>query len=177
MKIIISILALTLALSVVACSDDSEGLTTGQNVYFEVSYTNLAWGKQFKGILIDKDGKIRIYDKPAKWNTASEKAELSVAQMDENIANTSLSDKTVSATELKENIAKINAIVPGNFSKPVNGGADRGTTSFFAYRFDASRSVYVPVLLGETGDLEISSLDKSSIEIAAWLNAILVKIY
>ena len=177
MKIMLSILILTLASSLGACSDDSGQIATKQNIYFEVTYINFAWGKQFKGILIDKDGKIRTYDKPAKWNTASEKTELSVTQMEENVANTTLSVKTVSTTELKENIGKINAIAAGNFSKPVNGGADRGTTSFFAYRYDEARSVYIPVLLGETGDLEVSSMDKSSIEISAWLNGILAKVY
>lgn len=177
MKTIVSLLALTLALSVVACSDDSGSVTTGQNVYFEVSYTNFAWGKQFKGILIDKDGKIRLYDKPAKWNTANEKTELSVAQMEENIANTTLSEKTVSDAEMKENIARISTIVSGIFLKPINGGADRGTTSFFAYKYDASRSVYIPVLLGETGDLEMTSQDKASMEILAWLSGVVTKIY
>ncbi len=177
MKTILSILILTLAFSLGACSDDSEQIATGQNIYFEVNYVNFAWGKQFKGILIDKDGKIRTYDKPTKWNIVSEKTELSVSQMEENIASATLSEKTVSLSELKENIARISTIVPGNFSKPVNGGADRGTTSFFAYRYDEARSVYIPVLLGETGDLEVSSMDKSSTEISAWLNGILAKVY
>ena len=65
---IIPILFFTLlaALSV-SCSDDVE-IANEQEVYFEIHYVNQAWGNQFKGILISKDGRVRTYDKPGNWN-------------------------------------------------------------------------------------------------------------
>jgi len=177
MKTMLSLLVLTLTLFASACSDDTVQMADGQDVYFEVSYMNMAWGKQFKGFLIDKDGKIRTYDKPAKWNSVTEKTELSAAQMKENVANTVVSDKVVSATELKENIAKANDAVSGTLSKPTSGGADRGTTSYYVYRFDAAKLTYVPILLSQTGDWEIANQNKSAVEISAWLSAILAKVY
>lgn len=177
-KYSIPLIQLILLIMLAACSDDDTAQEPkGQEIYFEVVYTNAAWGKQFKGLLIDKDGKLHTYDKPAKWNITDGKAGISETQMKENIANTTLSDKTVSKQELSDNVAKVSAIKGTEFSKPIRVGADIGTTSYFAYQFDASDLTYKPILLSYTGDTESHNTDGSAVAVSAWLKTVLDLVY
>ena len=163
--------------SLSGCDQDSIEVSTDQEVFFEVSYINFAWGKQFKGFLINKDGQIRTYDKPVKWNTIDGKNGLSLTQLEENISNTVASTTTISAADLKSYSSKISLITNSEFTKPVSAGADRGITSFYAYRYDPDKQVYTPVLLSQIGDTETYNTDKSAVEISTWLTGILAKIY
>ncbi|TDE11981.1 hypothetical protein [Dyadobacter psychrotolerans] len=176
MKAALYCLFVTLLFVSTACDDNMVKPVSDQEVYFEVSYTNFAWGEQFRGFLIDKDGKIKTYDKPAQWNKVTEKSGLSVAQLKENLSNSVNTDKSVSMAELKENISKISSI--GNsFSKPVAKGADQGQTLFYAYRYDAEKLIYTPILLSQTGDVESHNTDAAAIELSAWLAGVLAKVY
>jgi len=177
-KYSISLFQLILMIMLAGCSDDTTVQEPkGQEIYFEVVYTNSAWGKQFKGLLIDKDGKLHTYDKPAKWNITDGKAGISETQMKENITYTTLSDKTVSRQDLSDNVAKVNAIKGAEFSKPIRVGADMGTTSYYAYQFDANDLIYKPVLLSYTGDTESHNTDSSAIAVSAWLKTVLDLVY
>jgi len=163
--------------SLTSCNEDNIQLSTDQDIFFEVSHINYAWGKQFKGFIVEKDGKIRTYTNPVKWNAANETAGLSLTQVQENISNTVVSPASISMDELKTYTSKINLITGSEFSKPQSGGADRGITSFYAYRFDLEKQIYIPVLLSQTGDMETYNKDKSAIEISAWLSGLLAKVY
>lgn len=166
--------------SLSSCSDqdiNKSTVQTDQQVFFEVSYINQAWGKQFKGFIINKDGQIRTYDNPAKWNSTDGKTGLTLSQIQENIAGTVLSKTNVSTADLQNYTAKISSIAGSEFTKPVSGGADRGITSFYAYRYDQDKKVYTPVLLSQTGDVETYNKDKSAVDISTWLTGILAKVY
>jgi len=162
--------------SLISCSDDDIQKSDGQEIFFEVTYVNHAWVDQFKGFVIDKEGKIRTYENPVKWNSTDGKTGITLSQIQENISQTKLSSTSISTADLQNYIAKISSISGSEFTKPVSGGADRGITSFYAYRYDQDKQIYMPVLLSQTGDFETYNKDKSAIDISTWLTEILARV-
>lgn len=174
---IIPILFFTLlaALSV-SCSDDVE-ITNEQDVYFEIHYVNQAWGNQFKGILINKDGQVRTYDKPANWNDIELKSKLSKAEMDANVSQTTVSSTQIAAADLDKYVDASRKITGDDFTKPVNGGADLGITRFYAYTYDANTKTYSAILLRQIGNVIIQNQDANAKEVADWLTKVMDEVY
>jgi hypothetical protein len=169
---------LALSFSALAGCDSVDTVNAGeQQIYFEVSYANNAWGNQFRGFIIDRDGKIRRYDNPVKWNPANATMTLSSGQIKENILNTTLSPVSIVDTDLQNFISKSASVSDTSYSKPISGGADRGITSYYLYRYDQETKTYHSVLIRQTGDIETFNKDKSAIEISDWLSEIAGKVY
>lgn len=156
----------------------SEAIVSSQEIYFEVSHVNGAWGGSHEGFLIDKTGAVRTYSNPAVWNVAKdyEKGALTPKQIKENITETVISNVTVDAAQFKTLTGKIPVLSTSTYTKRIQIGADMGQTNFYAYRYDAKAEGYVPVLLSETGDWQSHNTDKSAIEISEWLQSIRAKI-
>ena len=161
----------------VGCDEGTVEGSTEQQIYFEVSYSNSAWGKQFKGFIIDRDGQIRLYEKPAKWNQASGKTGLTSDQIKENLLNTTLASTSIAVVDLKNYVSKSITISDSAFSKPISGGADRGITSYYIYTYDKETQVYKSVLISQTGDIETYNKDKSAIEVSTWLSTVVDQVY
>ncbi|HEV7379917.1 MAG TPA: hypothetical protein VGN64_09005 [Dyadobacter sp.] len=160
------------------CSDQDIDATQtedlNQEIYFEVSHNNSAWGTVHRGFLIDHTGAVRTYLNPADWNISSEldKGALSAKQIEENIAKTQVSSVTVDASQLKALTDKIPTLSTSTYTKRVQAGKDMGQTNFYAYRYDSKKDAYIPILLSETGDWQSQNTDKSAIEISEWLQKI-----
>ena len=173
---VLQTILLLIITSLSACNEETIETSADQEVLFEVNYVNFAWGKQFKGFLIQKNGQIRTYDNPLKWNIIDGKGGLTLSQIQENISQTKLSSTRISAADLENYVGKVGLISGSEFTKPVSGGADRGITSFYTYRYDNDKQVYMPVLLSQTGDVETYNKDKSAMDISTWLTEILAKV-
>ncbi|WP_221390049.1 hypothetical protein [Dyadobacter sp. NIV53] len=155
------------------CIEDNITVADEPEVYFEVAHSNYAWNTTREGFVIDKDGNIRTYENPARWNVAdSTRGMLTTSEIKENIAKTVMTDKKVDASILKNYAEKIPAISTSEYTKPASGGNDQGITSYYAYRFDRKKQVYVSILLNETGDWERQNKDQAAIEISGWLSGI-----
>ena len=160
------------------CVEDDIVKTENTTVYFEVNHSNDAWNTQRKGFVIDEAGNVRIYENPVKWIEAdSSKGMLTIADIQENISKTVLSDKKVDAATLKAYTEKIPLISMEEYTKRIPGGTDMGITSYYAYRFDSKKQVYIPILLSETGDWKMQNKDQSAIEISGWLTGIVSELY
>lgn len=159
-----------------ACSDDVQ-VPNEQQVYFEVNYANQAWGNQFKGFLIDKDGRILTYDKPAKWIAAEATAMLSSGQLEANLSQTIVSGQQIGAADLDKFATKAKQISDAAFSKPVNGGVDLGLTRFYSYHFDAATKTYRLKLLRQTGNVVIHNTDSHAEDVADWLVKVVDDVY
>jgi hypothetical protein len=166
----------TLAALSVSCSDDVV-VTNGQEVYFEIHYTNQAWGNQFKGFLIDKEGQVRTYDKPASWNDIERSPALTGEQMEANMSQTTVTTIKIDATEFEKHIDSSRKITGDSFSKPVNGGADLGLTRFYSYAYNADAKTYTATLLRQTGDVIINNQDPRAKEVADWLAKVMDEVY
>jgi hypothetical protein len=150
------------------CSDDEVPISDEQEILFEVNYVNYAWGYQNNGILIDKQGRIRTYDKPKDWKFAA-LGPLTVAEMDENLSKTTISKVTIPPAELAQYVNLLKKVSDDDFSNPVNRGADMGGSSFYIYHFDPGSKVYTTVLLQSTGDMDTFNLDPDAKKISEWL--------
>jgi hypothetical protein len=160
----------------VSCSDDVV-VTDEQEVYFEIHHTNQAWGNQFKGFLIDKQGQVRTYDKPADWNDIESKSTLSKEDMEANIAQTTISSAKIAAADLDKYVTASRKITGDSFSKPANGGADLGLTLFYSYTYNADQKTYKAVLLRQTGNVIIHNQDANAKEVADWLTKVMDEVY
>ncbi|SDF42725.1 hypothetical protein SAMN04487996_110272 [Dyadobacter soli] len=165
-----------LAALVVSCSDDVV-VDNDQEVYFEIHYTNQAWGNQFKGFLIDKQGQVRTYDKPASWNDIELTQTLSKEQMEANAAQTTVSSTKIGSADLVQYMELAGKITGENLSKPVNGGADLGLTRFYSYTYDAGKKTYSHTLLRQTGNVIIHNQDANAKEVADWLTKVMDEVY
>lgn len=174
---IIPILVLSILASLcVSCSDDVV-VANEQEVYFEIHYTNQAWGNQFKGFLIDKDGQVRTYDKPASWNDVALKSTISKPEMEANIAQATVAATKIAVADLDKYIGASRKVTGDSFSKPVNGGADLGLTRFYAYTYDADKKTYSAVLLRQIGNVIIHNQDANAEDVADWLTEVMDEVY
>ncbi|WP_353719796.1 hypothetical protein [Dyadobacter sp. 676] len=174
---IVPILLYTLLMALsVSCSDDAV-VADGQEIYFEVYYTNEAWGSQRKGFLIDKQGQVRTYDMPANWNDANIKTTLSKEEMEANVSQTTVSSIKIDGAELEKYIKTSAGIAGKDFSKPVPGGADLGLTRFYSYTYNAGKKTYTAVLLRQTGNVTIHNQDTNAKAVADWLVKIMDEVY
>lgn len=166
----------TLAALSVSCSDDVV-VTNEQEVYFEIHYTNQAWGNQFKGFLIDKQGQVRTYDMPASWKGNDLQSILSKEDMDANTSQTTISSIKIATADLNQYIDTSRKISGDSFSKPLNGGADLGLTRFYSYTYDADKKTYSPVLLRQIGNVIIHNQNANAKEVADWLAKVMDEVY
>jgi hypothetical protein len=92
--------------------------------------------------------------------------------MEENLSNATLSSVEASKEDIENLASKIPSLSDLSYTKPVSLGADQGATSFYAYKYDAQKMTFKPVLLSQTGDWQTYNKDKSAIEISTWLAGI-----
>jgi len=160
----------------ISCSEDVV-VANEQEIYFEIHYTNQAWGNQLKGLLIDKQGRVRTYDNPASWNDVGLKSPLSKEEMEANISGTAISAVKIEGSDLDKYIDTARRITGDDLSKPVNGGADLGLTRFYSYTYDAQKKTYTAVFLRQTGNVIIHNQDANAKEVADWLAKVMDEVY
>ena len=171
-----SLMRSILVVVVSACSDDIP-VSGQQRVYFEMNYANQAWGSQFKGFLIDEEGRILTYDKPAKWNDAGVAVRLTAEEMEANLAQTTMAGPQIVPADLERYAAEARQVSDSAFSKPLYGGADQGATRFYSYRYDAATMTYSAVLLRQIGNVTIHNTDPNAEHIADWLIKVVEDVY
>jgi len=163
-----SLCLIAAAIALPGCSDEQISVSEEQEIFFEVNYVNYAWGFQNTGFMIDKAGRVRTYDKPRDWKFASE-GPITVSEMDERLAKTTISNYTVPASELSRYVNKLRQVSDKDFTKPATVGADMGASAFYVYRYDGGTKTYNAVLLESVGDVNVYNKDSDAKEIADWL--------
>lgn len=171
---IITIFAfLAVILLAFGCIKDSEEvINTDQEVFFQVTYINYAFGKQASGFFIDKTGAVKTYQGEAKWDSEALKGQLSDLQMKENLALATITKKQLMLDELKKYTQTISNISTDKFSKRISGGADRGSFMYYAYTFNSAENIYKAVKLAEDGDWVSNNEDANAQIIVDWLKDI-----
>lgn len=160
----------------IGCEEKDLGIEPDRKVVFEVNYANSAWFKQFRGFFIDRNGMVRTYDNPVNWIAVSDSSGISASQVEENLSHTSESRSTVPVQLLEEYLTKADNISSA-YTKPAKRGADHGIISYYAYLYDSKKQTYTPILLGQTGDIEIFNTDKNAAEILEWLSGVYQRVY
>ncbi len=156
----------------VGCQPDEATVPEEQEVLFEVYSINFAWGKQHGGFIVDKNGSVRVFTNPAKWNFPNKDNELSAEEMAENLNNSALSSTSLPVQEVREYASKIYTVDPNKLSERVSEGADRGARVVLMYRYSPSSKTYQQVILSETGDWNAENSDRHAKQIREWLQGI-----
>lgn len=156
----------------VGCQPDEAPVPEEQEVLFEVYSINFAWGKQHGGFIIDKNGSIRVFTNPAKWNFPNKDNELSAEEMAENLNNSAISSTSIPVQEVREYASKIYTVDPNKLSERVSEGADRGARVVLMNRYSPSSKTYQQIILSETGDWNAENSDRYAKQIREWLQGI-----
>jgi hypothetical protein len=160
-----------------SCNDLPSATATDQAIYFEVNYVNHAWGEQYKGFLVGKDGKIGTYDNPSLASVPIDSESFTADKIDEKWSMSRISAAVPDLGSFSSNVSKIPQLKETTLTKPVQRGADMGATSYYAYRFDRETSTYRRILLKQTGDFEIGNTDPEAVAVADWLAQVSKEIY
>jgi hypothetical protein len=175
-RLLISAFALLFAItSTTGCNDPDEFVQEPQEAYFGVVYVNFAWGNHFRGFIVNKEGKVLTFDKPQNWHEFDENSGLTSQQLLENLSGTTASNVRIPAEEFQKYSAKVHSVDHSGLSKPQEVGADGGTTRYYAFRLE--NGTYKPILLRQTGDIQIQNKSETATEMAAWLERIMIEVY
>ncbi len=180
-KIIKLIPILGIALFSMGCVKESSVIeatkVADQEVFFEVSYVNFAWGKQANGFFIDNAGNTKIFQGELKWKNSEMKGKLSETEMKDNLSLATISKKIVSADEFSKYTAILPILTDTQLSKKTSGGADRGSTVYYAYKFDKSTKTYTAIFLAEEGDFNMQNKDANAVKVTEWLKKIQIEAF
>jgi len=147
-------------------------LNDNQIVLFQYEYLNYAWGYQHSGFYIDCDGNILEYDKPEGWNFADSDNTIESSLLLENLTKCSLSEKSVSSSELSKYSRHIENIASSKVTSPRNIGADIGSMKYYCYLYDDATDTYHGFLIKMAGDYTCENLNFYSKRVASWLDEI-----
>lgn len=151
-------------------------VSEGQDILFQQEYINYAWSYQHYGYIIDSDGNVFSFNKPAIWNYPDKDNKLSEQQAKENISNCTFTGKQIPKTELQKYINYINNISASRISSPRNVGADMGSLIYYCYQYSESSLTYKATKIKMEGDVQCENLNFFSKKVVDWMNEIRTEI-
>ncbi len=167
-----------------ACSDDAQQpgtqqaandvvLPAGQEVLFEVSHANQAWGYQLAGHYVDREGRIWQFDHSSEqWQAPA--SCIPAEALRDKLTRQQEQVGRVSPQELAKAVALVEAAAAGPLGEPIDTGCrDFGGMSYLAYTYDADEDCYAPVLLYLRGDWGRKNLAPAADKLRIWLDEIL----
>ena len=148
-----------------------------QEVLFEVSYINFAWGEQASVFYVKSDGTVKLQNGKPRYLSDELKGQLTEVQIKENLALATSTKKQIATTELTKYSALIGDLKKESFSKRIQNGADMGAYTYTAYQFSETEKVYNAIKLAEEGDWSSYNLDPNAKVITAWLKSLQNEVY
>ncbi|NQT61878.1 MAG: hypothetical protein HQ556_02870 [Candidatus Marinimicrobia bacterium] len=170
MKVIKSNLLTLCAIILLGCSE----VENHQEYYFELEYSNWAWGYQLTGWYIDSGGKIYSYSfgqTDEEW----EPNQIDQQSSDELRAKYSHSnsyEKLVPVDTLEHYFSLVNTALEGSFSDTTSQGADMGIISYLCYRYDVESETYLRNVLKVTGDIHFERKTDDAQRLISWLEGL-----
>lgn len=153
------------------CGDPPSAATVDdieQEYLFEVERVNYAWGFEWVGLVIDREGNVYAFDHSHEpWEPESNDS-YSVAE---------LLDKYEHATRLVGNVDQATLVrqfnrisdVGDSFDEPLITCADAGGLIYRAFRYAAETAVYLPLVLREEGDHPRQNTSNAAKDLSDWL--------
>jgi hypothetical protein len=141
----------------------------GNNTIFMVEYSNWAWGFQHSGIMIDSTGNVMTFNLPDRWNIPDEMGFISLADMQENLAQMEEISCTVTRNDFAKYSSKLMKSVNATLSDPKNEMNDFGTVQYSGFLFDPDNNTYKRILIKQTGDWAIDNSSKEARALYEWL--------
>jgi hypothetical protein len=140
-----------------------------QTALFEVQYINYAWGYQHSGFIIDASGDVREFDLPSGWNFPDNTGYISVADMEENLAQLGEKSCTVNKRDLVYYSDKLANAQKGMLTTPEHKMCDFGSLSYSGYLYEPAKNRYRYVLIRQTGDFYVENKSREASDIYDWL--------
>lgn len=167
MKIKLWLLPLLFVL--LSCDDDVK--ITNQRVFFEVHYSNGAWGYMNHGVLIDSLGNVNSFNLTAGsgWNYPDSLGNISRVDMNENLALCDSVVHNISNDSLQYYVNMIDNAARGKVSDPAYVMADAGITQYFAYVYDLQSGSYKRIVLHQWGDVMLENNAPAATVLTEWL--------
>jgi len=153
-------------------TDSNENTLQGEYL-FAATYDNWAWGEEHKGVFIDVDGNIYQFNDRLEAATGLEHGKSYSEQEIKNhfgeVDEYSLLAQ-VDQPELLTMAAKILTASSGSLTEPLFEGADRGTFSLLAFKFEADSKTYQVILLSAVGGTCIHNSSIEANDLAQWIS-------
>ena len=156
-------------------SSTSETDNHTQKYLFEVEYVNFAWGGQYNGIYIDREGRVFSYD-PSCPNSTFQRPEKGVytrAMLDDKYSGYCVQIGTVDGETLARMTALVGPASQGQYTERENTCYDAGGTAFNAFLFDAETGLYQTVLLRQCGDWSWRNTSAEAATLFDWLKQVM----
>jgi len=147
-------------------------VTEGQQILFQKEYINYAWSFQHYGYIIDSEGNVLSFNKPANWNFHDEENRLTEKQVKENLSSCTPTGKKISKEELQKYVNYIDNISASKISAPKNVGADMGSLTYYCYQYSGSSITYKATKIKMEGDYQCENLNYYSKKVVSWMDGI-----
>jgi len=147
---------------------------TGQEILFEVSYENYAWGAQLNGIYITKDGSVFQYDYFAgdagsTMPVASQHA--TEQELRERWGTVTGPIAQLPVNEVEQHFSVLESVARGVLTTTF-ACDDAGELSYQGYLYDPASARYTRVVAGIEGDLVAKNFAPEAEGLVAWLASI-----
>jgi len=148
-----------------------------QKYMFAVYYENIAWLPQQKGLVVDQEGNLSLFDyTPSSGqkleSLAGLKTESELSDMFEK--NYTWQEKIDSDT-LNYYGDRIINVIQGNLEESQSVCADAGRYEYVVFNFDESTGIYEGILCYQAGDWMIENNAEAAAAIKAWLIKLALK--
>jgi len=139
------------------------------NTIFMVEHSNYAWGIHHSGIMIDSTGNVMTFNLPTTWNRPDEMGFITLADMQENLAQMEGISCSVTRNDFAKNSSKLMKAKNGILSDPKNEMYDFGTVQYSGFLYDPDNNRYQRILIRQTGDWAIENSSREAKELYEWL--------
>lgn len=139
------------------------------NTIFMVEFSNRAWVIQHSGIMIDSTGNVMTFNLPTTWNRPDEMGFISLADMQENLAQMEEISCTVTRNDFAKYSSKLMKAKNGTLSDPENEMDDFGTVQYSGFLYDPDNNCFKKILIKQTGDWAIENSSKEAKALYEWL--------
>jgi hypothetical protein len=184
--LLIKFTALLIILNINNCTKNStepqiDADKIDQKILFHFSYDNYAWGHNYSGWYIDNNGDIWNLKEVNHWwneemNVIMKENRINFYDYDSlNQSYEKCGDTVITKINLDSlcyYYKLINEASEGEYSEPINVGADMGSFIFGCLYYDKQKNKYKKIILGLDGDWMFKNLDSSAIKIDNWLKKI-----
>jgi hypothetical protein len=159
--------------------EDANG-TPLQEIVFERSYVNHAWGYTHSSLLIDRSGRIYVYSyrqsrqEDEGWNFPDANGFHSENDMKENLAKASLSETRTDSVELQRYVSLIASVKEDDYSEHQQG-ADMGASTNTCFLYDNKTRTCKSIDLSQRGDWVRINNSAAAKTIDAWLNTVKIE--
>lgn len=139
------------------------------NTIFMVEFSNRAWVIQHSGIMIDSTGNVMTFNLPTTWKRPDEMGFISLADMQENLAQMEEISCTVTRNDFARYSSKLMKAKNGTLSDPKNEMDDFGTIQYSGFLYDPDINSFKKILIKQTGDWAIENSSKEAKALYEWL--------